>query len=404
MDLKFDEYQTRKLINVHKHVDGPWFWGKYTAHPYIGCSHGCEFCYTRGGKYLGRMDPDDFDRVIRVKTNAVDRMRLELPKLPRETITTGDWQQPAESRYRLSRSLLEVVLEHGFPLFVIERSPYVIRDLDLLTDIHAQANVTVSFSLSGIDPALERAFEPRSPSVRKRLRAMARLAEAGIPVGATLMPIIPIVGDDTYQLYDTIKAIADHGGQWILAGGMTMAGIQADRTLQAALTIDPTAEARFRNFFNWQPGCDPSYGPPPAYNAELGLLIRELCARRNLTDRIPRYVQPGPLAVNKRIAERLFLRTYDLELERAGKQRIWDYRKAAWGVDELDRPVSEVFEELGSPGLCGIDGVKPRVAADIGAWLGEPEFSPRILLRRCVVPADLTSRSRGRYAPPQRVI
>ena len=49
MNLKFQEYNARKIVNVHKHVDGPWFWGKYTAHPYVGCRSGCDFCYLRGG-------------------------------------------------------------------------------------------------------------------------------------------------------------------------------------------------------------------------------------------------------------------------------------------------------------------------------------------------------------------
>lgn len=369
MRLKFDEYETRKLINVHKHVDGPWFWGRYTAHPYVGCRHGCEFCYTRGGKYLGRMDPDDFDKVIRVKINAVDRMRRELPKLPREIITTGDWQQPAETRYRLSRQLLEVVLEHEFPLFVIERSPLITRDLDLLTDIHARSNVTVAWSFSTVDPALKRAFEPCAPGIRKRLRAMAALAAAGIPVGVTLMPIIPLVGDDTAQIDETIRAIADHGGRFVLAGGMTMAGAQADRTLAAAQKIDPGVESRWRAFFRWQPGCEPAYGPPPAYNAQLGLLVRELCTRRGLRDRIPRYVAPGPLAVNKRLSEQLFLRTYDLELERATKPRIWNYRKAAWTIDELDRPATDIYEEQGVEGLRGMDGIAPGLVEPISKWL-----------------------------------
>jgi DNA repair photolyase len=369
MRLKFEEYETRKLINVHKHVDGPWFWGRYTAHPYVGCRNGCEFCYTRGGKYLGRMEPDDFDKVIRVKVNAVDRMRRELPKLPHEIITTGDWQQPAETRYRLSRQLLEVVLEHEFPLFVIERSPLITRDLDLLTDIDARANVTVAWSFSTVDPALKRAFEPRAPGIRKRLRAMAELAAAGIRVGATLMPIIPLVGDDTAQIDETIRAIADHGGTFVLAGGMTMAGAQADRTLAAARAIDPGIEPRWREFFRWQPGCEPAYGPPPAYNAQLGLLVRELCARRGVRDRIPRYITPGPLAVNKRLAEQLFLRTYDLELERASKQRIWLYRKAAWTMDELDRPATELYEQEGVDGLRGLDGIAPSLVGPVERWL-----------------------------------
>ena len=111
----------------------------------------------------------------------------------------------------------------------------------------------------------------------------------------------------------------------MLAGGLTMDGGQAERTLDAAWRLDPALEVRWRRLYNWEKGGKPDYGPPRAYNARLGLTVRELCARHGLKDRMPRYVAPGPLAVNKRIAERLFLKTYDLELEQAKEYRIIAY-------------------------------------------------------------------------------
>ena len=99
MQLEFREYQARKIVNTHRHVDGPWFWGKYTAHPYVGCRSGCEFCYSRGGRYLGKRDPETFDTLIQVKINAVDLLRKELSRLAPEVISCGDWQQPAEDRF-----------------------------------------------------------------------------------------------------------------------------------------------------------------------------------------------------------------------------------------------------------------------------------------------------------------
>jgi DNA repair photolyase len=326
--LEFQEYRARKIVNVHKHVDGPWFWGKYTAHPYVGCRSGCEFCYARGSRYL-RRDPDTFDTLIGVKVNAVELLRKELLGLERESISVGDWQQPAEARYRLSRGMLEMVRDSNFSLFIVERSPLLTRDLDLLVDINERAWVGVSFSMSSVDPALKRAFEPRSPGVRLRLRAMQELAKADIMVGASLMPVLPFAGDDEAHLDDTIRAVKDHGGTFVIGGGLTMDGVQARRGLEAARRLDPALEARWRELYNWQPGGKPDYSPPGAYNARLGLTIRELCARHGLLDRLPRYVEPGPLAINKRIAERLFLKTYDLELEEAPDYRIWAYRKAA---------------------------------------------------------------------------
>ncbi|MGH2621336.1 MAG: hypothetical protein ACRDHG_12320 [Anaerolineales bacterium] len=121
-------------------MDGPWFWDKYSAHPYIGCRSGCEFCFLRGSRYLGRRRPASFDTLIQVKSNAAELLRNELDRLEPDVIACGDWQQPAEDRYRLSRSLLDVVLEFGFPLFVVERSPLLARDLDLLIEINRRSS------------------------------------------------------------------------------------------------------------------------------------------------------------------------------------------------------------------------------------------------------------------------
>ncbi len=369
MELRFEEYRPRKIVNVHKHVDGPWFWGKYTAHPYVGCRSGCAFCYSRGSRYLGKRDPDTFDTLIQVKVNAVELLRKEMARLEPDVIFVGDWQQPAEERYRLSRGMLQVVHDLQFPLFIVERSPLLARDLDLLAEINRQTWVGIVLSMSNVDPVLKRAFEPQSPGLERRLRAMEELADAGILVGTGLMPILPFVGDDERHLDDAIRATRDHGGSFIMAGGLTMDGVQAVRTLAAARCLDAALEARWRDFYRWPEGGQPSFSPPGAYNARLGLMVRELCARHGLLDRMPRYVAPGPLAVNKRVAEKLFLKTYDLELEQASGYRIWAYRKAAWTVDEWPESIAAIYRAQGEAGLRGLPAIGNRLAGEIGGWL-----------------------------------
>ncbi len=371
MKLEFQEYRARKIVNVHKHVDGPWYWDKYSSQPYVGCRSDCQFCYTRGKRYLGRRDPDTFDSLIRVKINAVELLRPELSRLPPDLITCGDWQQPAEDLYRLSRNMLEVVYDLGFPLFIVERSPLLIRDLDLLAEINRQTWVGVAFSLSNIDPTLKQAFEPRSPGIKSRLQTMEKLAQANILVGASLMPIIPLVGDDEKHLADTIRATKDHGGSFVLGGGLTMDGVQAERTLEAARQLDPALATNWRELYNWAKEGKPNYSPPRAYNARLGLLIRELCTRHDMPDRMPRYIAPGPLAVNKRIAERLFLKTYDLELEMAKDYRIWAYRKAAWTVDEWPENIAQLYQAGGEVELRKLPGIGKSLAGQIAGWLPE---------------------------------
>lgn len=371
MNLEYEEYKVRKIVNVHKHVDGPWFWGKYTAHPYVGCRSGCEFCYLRGNRYLGRRDPETFDTHIKVKINAVELLSKELSQLPYETISVGDWQQPAEDCYRLSRGMLEVVYDYGLPLFIVERSPLLTRDLDILQDINQRAWVGVVYSISNLDRDLKRAFEPRSPGVKRRLQAMQDLAKAGILVGTSLMPVIPLVGDDRAHLEEVVRTTKDHGGSFVLGGGLTMDGVQGERTLAAVRRLDPGLEVRWRKFYNWEVGGKPNYGPPRAYNAHLGSTVRELCQQHGLLDRMPRYIPPGPAAMNKRIAEKLFLKAYDLELEQASDTRIWAYRRAAWTVDELTEDIKGLYQAGGEPALRELPGIGTRLAGLIARWLRE---------------------------------
>jgi DNA repair photolyase len=371
----FEEYQPARLVNVHRHVDGGWFWDKYTAHPYLGCRAGCEFCYERGGKWSGAREPDSFDQVIRVKTNAAQRLRQELARKPLEVIACGDWQQPAEARFGLSRKMLEVILHLGFPLVIIERSPFVARDLDLLVEIHRRASVSVLFSIGFLDPALKRAFEPRSPGIASRFKAMQAIASAGVPVGTALMPILPTVADDEEHLGAVIQATRDHGGSFIVAGGLTMEGHQAERTMAALRTIAPDHEQRWRALYGGE------YAPGSSHRAELALRVRALCTRHGLPDRMPRPPLPGPLAVNKRIAERLFLETYDLELEQAPAWKIWRHRKAAWAVDELSKNLVDLHRALGLGGLEKLPDLGP-LAAKIVPWLAaQPAPIPQPLPR-----------------------
>jgi DNA repair photolyase len=376
MNVEFREYAARKIVNVHKHVDGGWFWDKYSAHPYIGCRSGCEFCYSRGGYYLGKRDPETFDTLIQVKTNAPDLLRRELARRTPDIISCGDWQQPAEERYGLSRRMLEVVLEFGFPLLVIERSPLLTRDLDLLTEINKRSWAGVVLSFSNVDPVLKNAFEPRSPGIDQRLQTLEQLARAGILAGMSLMPILPFIGDDDAHLEAAVRAAKDHGASFVLAAGLSMMGAQAQRTLAAAQRLDPALETRWRALYGWAEGGQPNYGPPPAYSARLGLKVRELCARYDLRDRMPRYAGTGALAVNKRIAEILFLKAYDFELDQAPPPRIWSYRKAAWTVDECPESAAEIYSSKGESGLTALPGIGGGIAAEIILFLKTMDRHP----------------------------
>jgi hypothetical protein len=148
-----------------------------------------------------------------------------------------------------------------------------------------------------------------------------------------------------------------------------MEGAQAERTLAAARRFDPGLEEGWRRLYRWEKEGRPNYSPQREYIAHLGSRVRELCARHGLLDRMPRYVKPGPLAINKRIAEKLFLKTYDLELEQADEYRIWAYRRAAWTVDELAESILALYQARGETGLTELPGLGRSISKEIAGWL-----------------------------------
>jgi DNA repair photolyase len=192
---------------------------RHTINVYRGCSHACRYCFARPThQYLGLNLGEDFDRRIVVKINAVERLVAELrdPGWAGETIAMGtntDPYQRAEGKYRLTRGVVEVLAEHGNPFSILTKSGLVTRDLDLIAAGAARAAVSVSFSIGTLDEQVWRATEPGTPHPRRRLEAMRRCAEAGIPTGALVAPVLPGLSDSAEQLAQIGAEVRAHGGR-----------------------------------------------------------------------------------------------------------------------------------------------------------------------------------------------
>jgi DNA repair photolyase len=361
--VTFVPYQAKKILNVYKHIDGGWFWNKYSAYPYIGCQFGCEFCYQREPKYLPYPDPNDFDKVIKVKLNAPELLRKELSKVPVDLISTGDYQ-PAEKKFGLSGKLLEVVLEKGFPVLIIERSPLVTKDLDLVKAINEKTFAVVLFSASFADSkTLKQIFEPKSPAVKLRFQTMEKIASHGILTGTAFMPILPFISDSEADLEAVVKMTQDHGGGFVLGGGLTLSGYQKERYMSVISRHYPELVPKYHELYGGNYQASYGYGMPIAKK------VRELCHKHGIKDRMPRWIPRGPLAVNKRIAEKLFFKVYDLELAMENRYKIWAYRKAAWAIDELDKSIEQLYASQGLNGLLDIPNIGKKLATEIEAML-----------------------------------
>ena len=348
-------YRPKRVLNVHKHVDG-WFWLKYTCDPYIGCEHGCEYCYSREAKYCPYDSPDLFSRRIKIKVNAAELLEKELKKRTLDLIDPG-FYQPADRKYRMMRKMLEVCLKLGFPVLIIEKSPLILQDMDLLQEINKKSWAGVMWSFSEYKSGkATRVFEPHTPAPEARLKAMKKLAAAGIQQGAAFMPILPFITDDRENLEGTIQVVKDHGGEYIVAGGLTLSDAQKQRYFSFVRKDFPQVYKNYLSLYG-----KGSYGPSGEYYFKLFKTMRELCRKYKLPDRMPRPVKffPKYLQLNKRIAEHLQNRAYEIQQEEGNSYRFWAHLKAAWTVDELNHDIHQ-FENLES-----LPNIGPKIAAEI---------------------------------------
>lgn len=364
---EFIPYKAKALLNKHKRPDH-WFWTRYSVYPYIGCQHGCEFCYCRERKYAPYDDISDFPYVIKVKENAPELLRRALAKNPRDAIAVGDYQ-PLERKYQISRQLLQVCLELDFPVFMLERSPLVLRDLDLIREIARKSYATVAFSImhtaQSPNAALLDRVEGLAPRPALRFAAMEKLAAAGIRTGICLMPILPGLGDSRENLEAVIRRTADSGGQFVLASPLTLADQQKTYFLNYLQSNIPEIYPLYQRLYP-----PASYGPAGEHWLKLGRLVREICARVGIPDRMPRPILAGEKrALNKRVAELLADRTYTMELDGEEAARIWPYRKAAWAVEELRQDIGLVYRQMGLKGLQSIQGVGPSIGKQIEQFI-----------------------------------
>ncbi|MCB9779089.1 MAG: radical SAM protein [Alphaproteobacteria bacterium] len=200
---------------VLQHNDSPDIGFDWSVNPYRGCTHACAYCYARPThEYLGLGAGSDFERVIVAKDRAPDLLEAALrrPSWKGERIVLSgvtDCYQPIERRLLLTRGCVDVLARFQNPLGIITRSPLVTRDLDLLAPLAAIGAATVSISLPLIDADLVAALEPGAPPPSARLRAMRALADAGVPVGVSVSPVIPGLGDR--QIPAVLQAARDHG-------------------------------------------------------------------------------------------------------------------------------------------------------------------------------------------------
>ncbi|WP_299759770.1 PA0069 family radical SAM protein [uncultured Pontibacter sp.] len=209
---EFLKEHPKKVVNK---VDSPDLGLGYSLNPYQGCEHGCVYCYARNThQYWGYGAGLDFERKIIIKENAAQTLakQLESPNwqvMPIMLAGNTDCYQPIEAKKKLTRTVLEVLLQYRHPVSIITKNALILRDLDLLEELNKYDLVHVSISITTLDEELRQKLEPRTASAAKRLALVKKLSEAGIPVNVMTAPIIPGLNDS--EIPALIQAAAAAG-------------------------------------------------------------------------------------------------------------------------------------------------------------------------------------------------
>jgi len=211
------QYLTTHPKSIVNKVKSPDLSFAYSINPYQGCEHGCVYCYARNTHtYWGYSAGVDFEQKILIKHNASELLEKRLRSKSWKPLTmmisgNTDCYQPAERKYKITRSLLEVLRRFKHPTSIITKNALVLRDIDIISEMAKIGIVRVVISITSLDESIRTTLEPRTSTSLMRLKAVRKLSSAGIPVRVMIAPIIPSITD--HEINSIAKAAADAGAE-----------------------------------------------------------------------------------------------------------------------------------------------------------------------------------------------
>jgi DNA repair photolyase len=276
-DVDFLEMPVRSILN---RCDSPRMPFRWTINPYRGCEFGCVYCYARyTHEFLEQRDPMDFERRIFVKRMAAQVLSHTLSRTPlgSDPIAIGtatDPYQPAERKYGLTRSMLEVFAKlGGLELSITTKSALVVRDLDLLREINSRSRISVNFSLITLNRRLQRTLESRAPRPELRLRALSELSRAGIRCNVLVMPVIPGLTDSPAAIENVVRAARRAGAGAVWWRSLFLKPAAARRFIPFIKEQFPETAERIDEFYAR------AVYAPRAYDERMGAIFDRLRAK-----------------------------------------------------------------------------------------------------------------------------
>jgi len=305
-DIRYYGAPAKSVLNDPQ-TTGMGFW---SINPYVGCAFGCAYCYARyAHRYVMERASDNdrmgdalgeafektppwlaFERNIFVKHNAPEVLSKtlrhgsdkHLALLQGESIVIGtatDPYQPAERRFQVTRRILEVLAEHpGLSVCIITKSPLITRDIDVLSRINRISDLSIHISLITLKRDLARKLEPRSPTPEARVRALARLRQAGLDAGINCMPVLPGITDDPSDLEALVKRVSEAGATYVGACALRLQSSARKRYLPFIEQEFPHLADRYRNTYA------SGYQAGDNYRSGLSKFFHKLCRKYGLPD------------------------------------------------------------------------------------------------------------------------
>ena len=196
-------------------VNSPDVGMSFSANPYQGCEHGCVYCYARNThEYWGYGPGVDFERNILVKQNAPELLEKKLRSKSWQGYTivfsgNTDCYQPIERKLKITRKCLEIMLRWKNPTGIITKNSLVLRDIDILAEMATHNIISIHISVTSLSEKTRRLLEPRTASIKNRLKTIEALSKKGIPVHVMMAPIIP--GINSHEILPMAKEVSKLG-------------------------------------------------------------------------------------------------------------------------------------------------------------------------------------------------
>ena len=222
MPTKYEGVTCKRVLDNFG-ILGTRFWTRHCFDPYVNCEFNCVYCGFGALKWEG---DKEVSAPVCAKINSPQILDNELSALKRKGVVSlggaTDVYQPAEVEFGLTRQLLEVLKKHNCSFAIGTKSDLILRDLDLIREASSKSWCCVSLTITTLDENMAKLLEPNAPSPNRRLRALKKLSDEGIPTGVWLSPVLPYITDNKQNIANVIEAAVKNGAKYVLGCGLDM--------------------------------------------------------------------------------------------------------------------------------------------------------------------------------------